>query len=141
MASLNKINKFVEDVLSGVHDFSSDTFKVALTNSAPTAADTLLANVTQIAVAGGYASGGYTLDGVTLSQASGTAKVVITDEVITASGASVGPFRYIALYNDTSVSPADPLVGWYDYGSSITLVDGDAITLNFDGTNGIFDLT
>lgn len=145
MATLNKFDSFVEEVLSGTHDFSApDTIKAALTNTAPQANDAVLADISQIAATGGYtagAGGGYALDGVTLSQASGTAKVVITDEVITASGNTVGPFRYIVVYNDTPSSPADPLIGWYDYGSNLTLNDSDSLTLNFDGTNGVFDLT
>lgn len=81
-----------------------------------------------------------TLDSVTLSESSGTAKVVITDEVLTASGGSIGPFRYEPIYNDTATSPADALVCWYDYGSSITLASGETFTTDFDATNGLWQL-
>jgi len=141
MATFNKFHDFVEQVLKGVHNFSSHTFKVALSNTAPVATNTILANITQISATGGYSAGGYALDSVTLTEASGTAKVTIADETITASGGSVGPFRYLVIYNDTATSPADALIGWYDYGSALTLDTGESLTIDFDGTNGVFTLT
>lgn len=143
MATFNKFQDFVEQLGKGVHNFSSHTIKAALTNSAPSASNTILADITQIGTAGGYttgAGGGLTLDSVTWAESSGTAKLTIADEVFTASGASVGPFRYVVLYNDSATSPADALIGYYDYGSSITLADGESLTIDFDGTNGVFTL-
>ena len=140
MATLNKFNCFSQDLVNGVHNFSSHVFKAAFTNTAPVATNTQLTNITQIASGGGYtagAGGGVQLDSVTVSQASGTTKVTIADEVFTAS-ASVGPFRYIVLYNDTATN--DPLIGYYDYGSSVTLANTETFTVDFDGTNGVFTL-
>lgn len=141
MASFNKFQDFVEQVLKAKHDFSAHTFKLALSNSAPVATNTILANITQISATGGYSAGGYTLAGVTLTETTGTAKVVITDLTITASGGSVGPFRYLVIYNDTATSPADALIGWYDYGSALTLATGESLTVDFDAANGVFTLT
>lgn len=140
-SSLTKFHDFVEQLGKGVHNFSSHTFKVALTNTAPSTANTVLADITQVSATGGYSSGGYTLDSVSWSETSGTAKLTIADEVITASGGAVGPFRYVVLYNDTATSPADALIGWYDYGSSITLADGESLTIDFDGSNGVLTIT
>lgn len=144
-SSFTKFQDFVEQLGKGVHNFSSHTFRAALTNTAPTAStDTTLSNITQISATGGYtagAGGGYLLDGVTWSETGGTAKLVITDEVITASGGSVGPFRYVVVYNDSATSPADALIGYYDYGSSITLADTETLTIDFDGTNGVLTIT
>ena len=64
---------------------------------------------------------------------------MLTDIVLTATGA-VGPFRYVVIYNDTPTSPADPLIGWYDYGSSISLASGETFTVDFDATNGVLTL-
>ena len=141
MATYNKFQDYVEQVNKAVHNWSSHTYKAALTNSAPIATNTILSDITQISTAGGYtagAGGGLTLDTVTLTEASGTAKVTIADEVFTATGASVGPFRYVVVYNDSATSPADALVAWFDYGSAITMGSGDTFTLTFDGTNGLF---
>lgn len=143
MASYNKFQDYVEQLCKGVHNWSSHTIKGALGNTAPVATNTVLADITQLSTGGGYtggAGGGLTLDTVTLSETTGTAKVTIADEVFTASGASVGPFRYVTIYNDTPSSPADPLVTWYDYGSSITLADTETFTLDFDASNGLWQL-
>lgn len=122
--------------MDGVHDFDAHTFKVALTNSAPVNTNTVLANITQISNGNGYTTGG-TATSMSTSTSSGTAKVTGTDVVFTASGGSVGPFRYAVLYNDTPTSPADPLMAWWDYGSSVTLADTETFTVDFDATNGI----
>lgn len=141
MASYVKFQDFVEQILKGTHDFSADSLKVTLSNTAPdVAANAVLADITEIAASGGFTAGGYDLDSETLSEASGTAKLVVADETITASGGAIGPFRYIIIYNDTPTSPADPLIAYYDYGSALTLNDGESLTLDFDGTNGVFSL-
>lgn len=133
---------FAEQLGRGVHNFSSHTFKAALTNTAPTASTgDELADITQISATGGYSAGGYTLDGVTWAQSSNVAKLTITDEVITASGGSVGPFRYVVVYNDSATSPADALIGYLDYGSALTLADTESLTLDFDATNGLLTIT
>lgn len=144
-SSLTKFQDFVEQLGKGVHNFSSHTFKIALTNTAPTAAtNTVLADITQISAGGGYtagAGGGYTLASVVWAETGGIAKLTIGDLVITATGASVGPFRYAVLYNDSATSPADALIGYYDYGSALTLADTETLTIDFDGTNGVLTVT
>lgn len=140
MATYNKIQDYTEQLNKGVHIWSSHTFKEGLTNSAPVATNTIYANLTEISAGNGYSAGGMTLDTVTLSETTGTAKVTIADEVLTASGGSIGPFRYAPIYNDTATSPADALVCWYDYGSSITLASGESFTTDFDATNGLWQL-
>lgn len=137
MATFNKFQAFVENLAEKVHNLGSDTLKVMLTNSAPVATNTVLANLTEISAGNGYTAGGATVTITASSQTSGTYKLVGNDVVFTASGGTIGPFRYVVLYNDTPTSPADPLIGWYDYGSSITLNAGETFTVDFDGTNGI----
>lgn len=143
MAAYNKFQDYVEQVNKAVHNWSTHTFKVVFSNTAPAATNTVLADITQISNGGGYtggAGGGLTLDTVTLSETTGTAKVTIADEVFTATGASVGPLRYTPIYNDSATSPADALVCWYDYGSSVTLADTETFTWDFDATNGLWQL-
>ena len=136
MATLQKFNDFVEQLCKGVHDLDgTHTIKVMLTNTAPVATNSVKADLTEITAGNGYTAGG-TATTPTLSETSGTAKLVLTDVVFTASGGSIGPFRYVVVYNDTSTS--DNLIGYADYGSSVTLNDTETFTTDFDGTNGVF---
>lgn len=137
MATFNKFNAFVENLAEKVHNLASDQLVVALTNSAPAASNSVLADITQITYTN-LSSRNITTS--SSSQTSGTYRLILTDLVLTASGGSVGPFRYVVIYNDTPTSPADPLIGYYDYGSSITLADGETLTIDFDGTNGLLSI-
>jgi len=139
MAAYNKFNSFTTDLTNGKHDFSAHTYKVMLTDTAPVATNTIKANITEISVGNGYIAGGLS-SAMSKSNASGTEKVVATDVVFTATGNSIGPFRYAVLYNDTQATPAKPLVAWFDYGSETTLNTGESFTVDFDGTNGLFTL-
>lgn len=134
MATQNKFQDFVEQLEKGVHVFGTHTFKVALTNSAPVATNTILSDITQISGTNGYTTGG-TATTVAISEASGTSTVTGTAVVFTASGGSMGPFRYAVLYNDSATSPADALVSWADYGSSITLLTTETFTVTFGGAS------
>ena len=136
MATFNKFNAFVENVAEGVHNLGTGQLVVALSNSAPIATNSVLADITQITYTN-LSSRNITTS--TSSQTSGTYKLVLTDLVLTASGA-VGPFRYVVIYNDTPTSPADPLIGWYDYGSSISLATGETLTIDFDASNGLLTI-
>lgn len=137
MASFNKFNQFVEDVAEKVHNLGSDSLKWALTNTAPSASNSILGNITEIS----YTNCSARVPTISSSaQSGGTYKLVLADLVLTASGGTVGPFRYAVLYNDTPTSPADPLIGYYDYGSSITLADGETFTIDADATNGVLQL-
>lgn len=141
MATLTKFQDFADQLGRGVHNFGTHAFKLALTNTAPNAAtNTVLADITQIAAGAGYTAGGFALTGVTWAETGGTGKLTITDLVITAAGGSMGPFRYLVLYNDTAASPAKALIGYYDYGSALTLADTESLTVDFDATNGVLTI-
>lgn len=139
MATFTKFNCFVEDLAEKAHNLGADTLKVALTNTAPAATDTTW-NVTDHpapAAANGYTAGGNTVSISSSAQTSGTYKLVLADSVFTATAGGIGPFRYAILYNSTA--SAKP-IGWYDYGSSITLADTETFTVDFDGSNGVLQL-
>lgn len=138
MATFNKFNSFVEAMAEKVHNLGSDTLKVALTNTAPIAGNTVLANITQIANGNGYTTGGTAASTTSSAQTGGVYKLVLGDVVFTATGA-VGPFRYAVLYNDTATN--DELIGWWDYGSSVTLANGETFTVDCDPTTGVLTLT
>lgn len=131
MAAFVKFEVFSENLAEKVHDLNADTLKVMLSNTAPTAAtDDTLSDITEIAAGNGYTAGGADIQNAT-SRSGGTTSVTAVDVTFTASGGTIGPFRYVVIYNDTPTSPADPLVGYYDYGSSITLADTETFTVDF----------
>ena len=131
MATFNKFNQFAEDLGSGVHNFlaAGHTLKVYLSNATPSAAaDAVKTDLAEITNQNGYTAPVDIQNDMT--ETGGTATVTAVDVVITASG-TVGPFQYAVIYNDTPTSPADPLIGWYDYGSAVTLANGETFTVNF----------
>lgn len=130
MATLNKFNCFVENLSEKVHDLGSDQLVIALTNSAPVATNTILTDITEISYTN-ISSRNITT--TSSSQTSGTYKLVLADLTLTASG-SVGPFRYVVLYNDTAAS--DNLIGWADYGASITMNNLETFVIDFDQSLG-----
>ena len=137
MATFNKFNSFVEALAEKSHNLGADTLTVALTAAAnaPVATNTVLANLTQISYTNCSTC---VITTSSSAQSSGTYKLVLTDLVLTASGGTVGPFRYVVIYNDTATN--DELIGWYDYGSDITLANGETLTIDFDGTNGLLQI-
>lgn len=146
MATFNKLNGFVEHLAEKVHDLGSDTLTIALSNTAPASetpdpsvltTNCILANVTQVAYTF-LSSRALTVSAS--AQTSGTYKLTINDITLTSTGGSTGPFRYVYIYNDTATVAVDALIGYYDYGSSITLADGESLTIDFDATNGVLTL-
>ncbi len=139
MAAFNKFNSFVEALAEKKHDLSADTLKVLLTNTAPVATNAVKADLTEISAGNGYTAGGATAAVTSSAQTSGTYKLVLGDPATwTASGGTIGPLRYAVLYNDTATN--DELIGWWDYGSSITLADGESFAVDFDATTGVLTL-
>jgi hypothetical protein len=143
MAVYNKFNQFTKDLIDGKHNFSSNTFKVFLTNTQPTTNMTAKTDMTEVSnltigVANGYTTGGATIT-ITATTSGGTAKVSGGNAVITAAatvGIVIGPFQFAVLYNDTTVG--DPVIAWWDYGTAVTLAPSEVLTVVFDATNGIF---
>lgn len=134
MATFNKFQQFTEDLAKGVHNFTSDatcsvTVALCAAANAPVATNSVLANLTQIS----YTNlSSRVVTGITAEQTTGTVTFTADDLVLTASGA-VSTFRYVVLYNDDPTSPADPLIGWYDHGSDVTLANGETYTIDFTG--------
>lgn len=134
MAVFNKFNKFSEDIGKGVHVFGTHQLKIALCNTLPTAANAVYLDLTApLATTNLSGATPFNVTTTSYTQTAGTASLVLVDVTLTATGA-VGPFRYVVLYNDTPTAPADPLVGWYDYGSSVTMASGETFLTDFAAT-------
>ena len=144
MATFSKVNDFVVNAVHNM-DLASDQVVIALSNTSPASespnpsadGNGTLANVTQVAYTN-LSSRNVTTSSST--QTGGTYKLVLADITLTSTGGSTGPFRYVYIYDDTVTSPADPLIGFYDYGSSLTLNDGDSLTVDFSAANGVLQI-
>ena len=130
MAAFNKFQDFVEQLGLGKHNLNTDTQKVMLTLVAPVATNTVKADLTDIAAGNGYTAGGEDAQN-TWAESAGTGTLTGTKIVWTCVTAAMAAFRYATLYNDTQTSPADPLIGWWDYGSAVTLQIGETFTADF----------
>ena len=129
MATYNKFEGFVGYLGLAAVNLNTDVIKVYLTNDAPSAsADDVLADLAGLGTANGYTSGGTDIQNL-YSEAGGVGTMTATDVTWTASGGSIGPFRYVPIYDDTHAS--DILIGWWDYASAITLLDGESFTVDF----------
>lgn len=140
MTLLTKYNAYIDEVAAGGHNHKTDVFKLALTNTAPGAGDTVW-NTTVApppASANGYTAGGNTLTNTSGAATGGVFRLLLADTVFTAVGGSIGPFRYAILYNS---SKGNKVVGFFDYGSSISLIASDNFTPDFKDVEGVLTIS
>lgn len=136
MASFNKYNAGAEALVEGINA-GSDTWRVLLSNTAPDVADVAQADAAELTTSGGYTVNGNSCTVTSSTQSGGVYKLVLADPAAwTASGGGF-TFRYALLWNQT----ADKLIGWWDYGSSVALAAGETITVDLDGSAGVFTVT
>jgi hypothetical protein len=137
MPTLTKFYSFVEAIHEKKHNLGSDTLKVLLTNTAPSLSNTQKSDISgELSTANGYTSGGATVPVTSSAQSSGLYTLICSDVTFTASGGSIGPFRYAVFYNDTATN--DELIGYLDYGYSVTVASGQTFTLDFDAVSGLY---
>ena len=105
----SKFNSFVEAIAEKVHNLGSDTLTIALTNTAPVATNTQRSDLTEISYTNCSARAITTSSS---TQTAGTYKLTLADLTLTATG-TVGPFRYVVIYNDTATN--DELIAFDDY--------------------------
>lgn len=139
MAAFQKFQPFVESLAHKGHDLANDALKVLLTNVAPEASSAVLTDITEVTAGNGYTAGGNSAAIVSSSQTDGTYRLVLQDpSTWTAAGGTVGPFQWAVLYNDTSVNK--DLIGYWNYGTPITLADGESFSVDFDAATGVMTL-
>ena len=127
MATVQIFNSFKAAIPSKVHNLGADTLKFMLTNTAPSLANEVKADLTEITAGNGYTAGGTAVTVTSSAQSGGTYSLVLAACTFTASGGTIGPFRYVILYNDTATN--DELIGYFDYGASYTLPNGQPFTI------------
>lgn len=138
MASYNKFESFVEALAEKKHDLGSDQLKIALCAVAPDAGDAVLADLTEIDYTNLLGANPLDLTTVSSAQTSGTYKLVLSDLTLEVTGSVLPDFRYVVIYNDTASNKE--LIGFYDYGSLLTLNPADQFILDFDGTTGVIQI-
>lgn len=139
MAEFTKFHSFVEALAEGKHNFQTAALKVMLTNTQPSTGNSVKADITEITAGNGYTAGGNSAGTVSSSQTSGTYRLICNDPTAwTASGGSIGPFRWAVLYDDSATN--DELVGFWDYGVATTLNSGESFVVDFDPTTGVLSI-
>ncbi len=138
MAAYNKFDCFTGDIAGKLHNLNSDTLKILLTNVQPVRTNTVKGSLTEITAGNGYAAGGSAAAFVSGADASGSYKLILSPVVFTASGGNFATFQWACLYNSTAAGLN--LIGWWDYGTGITLTNGNSFTVSLDQTNGVFTL-
>ena len=153
--TFNKFNVTVQNLGQGVDNLNTGTnLYVMLTNTAPNSADTVIdttggvcvlkstSNANEIAAGNGYTKGGVNLASGAFTQTAGLASLVANDGTLTASGGSIGPFRYAVLYDSAGgTTSTRPVLGWWDYGSALTLNSGDSVLFQNSNASGNFTTT
>lgn len=135
--AFQKFNAFVEAIGRQAHNLNVDTLKILLTNVPPVAKNAVRADLREIAAGNGYAAGGNVVEETAYKQSGGTARLVGNAVTFQASGGEMAPFRYAVLYNATAAN--GDLIGWWDYGESITLHDGETFTVAKDVAGSNWD--
>lgn len=138
MAAFSKFNAFVNDVATKVHNLHSDTLKIMLSNTPPVATNAVKANITEIAAGNGYTAGGNAATLVSDGQTAGTYKLVLSQPTFSASGGTIATFQYAVLYNSTAAS--GNLIGWWDYGTGLSITNGNSFQVLTDQSLGVLQL-
>lgn len=136
MAAYIKATAGVEALLEGMNA-GTDSWKVALSNATPAGMTTFTPGTTDLATANGYTAGGNAATTSTSSQTGGVFKLVLADPAVWTATGAVGPFQYAILWNATT----NQVIGGWDYGSAVTLQNGDTFTVDLDQVNGVFQVT
>jgi len=136
-ATFNKFNPFVQNLANGGLNMGSDQLAVALTDTLPTASESVISSITQISYTNFTGSPSYlALSLISSTQSGGTYNLKITSPTYSATG-TIPQFRYVVIYDYTN----NYLIGWFDYGAEVNLTNGDSFTVTFDGTNGLLSIT
>lgn len=144
MASITLFDNFLLLLGAGYYYLHSDTLVFALTNLAPTkatdqgflpfGAHRFPTNMN------GYSQYGIPATGVSWTTNTGVATLACSNNIVITATGALGPFQYILLYDDTTSSPiVDCLIGYWDYGSSISMINGETFTIEMGAS--LFTLT
>ena len=133
MSTFNQFNNTILAIAKGQINFEGDTFKIYLTNVAPNASThSVKADLAEISAGNGYTAGGKVINVASVTQTGGVLSVAVDDPGFwEATGGPISAFRYVVMYDDTTTN--DTLIGYWDYGSSISPKDQEKFTPNPTG--------
>jgi hypothetical protein len=135
MVAFTKFQDTVEQMWTATHNLTAagHVVKGALHSDAPVVAtDDELADLSQPTGTGYTAGGDDTQNGMT--ESGGTATWTAVDHTWTATAGDWTAFRYLAHHNDNSTT--DKLLGDWDYGSNVTLLNGETFTADYGASVG-----
>lgn len=136
MPAFTRFSAFTTQLNEKKHNLTSDTLKFMLTNNAPDSAWDTKSDVTgELSTGNGYTAGGVAMSGKSTSTTDGVYSLTCTDPSWTASGGTIGPFRYCILYNDSATN--DELIAYIDFGYSVTLANGQTWTIDLP-SSGVY---
>ena len=139
MAAFSKINNFVNALGQGLQNLSANTsLKAVLALTNMSAGVETYASVVEIAAGNGYATGGLVFGSTTWSSTAGTSRLKGADVVWTASGGTIATFQFVVIVDDKAT--ADNLIGFWDFGTAVSITNGNTFTVDLDPTNGILTL-
>lgn len=148
-SSYRKAPSFLNYLGQGDHDLQTDTVKLYLAASGLTSsvaytkyhATTASASIlTEFAEGtGSYTGGGADIGNTWNATGSGYELACTSSMVFTASDNAWAGFRLVGIYNASTATTAGDaltheLVGYWDYGSVVTLTSGDTFTVTFTGS-------
>lgn len=136
MATYNKYTAAIEPLFEQINSGTAQ-WAIALSNTVNASDVTFVAGTTDLATGGGYTAGGNNVTTTSAGQTAGTFRLILADPAVwTATGGGF-TFRYALLIEKTNNIP----VGYWDYGSSQAVAVGETVTVDLDGTNGVFSAT
>ena len=146
-SAFTKFQPFAAALANGHINLSSDSVHVFLLNSntggppsnAASFYSTLSANEINQAGCPGYTTGGANVTVTSSTQTSGLYTYIAScaNPTWTATGNWGNSFRYAIMYDGNSGF----LIGYWDYGSILTLSSGNTFTIALDPVNGVFTLS
>lgn len=140
MAAYTKFDCFVEDMAHRVHDLAADTLKCMLVDVQPNRVNAVVADLSEIVSGNGYVLGGKVAPFISDGQINGQYTLYLANpSQWVASGGTIGPFKYVVLYNASR--PGGPLIAWWEYpGAAITMQPTEKFGHDLDQVNGTLQL-
>jgi hypothetical protein len=116
-STLTKFQPLVANLANKKHNLATDQLAWALTNTAPTVGMNALSELTQISYTNCSSRNATT---VSSTQTAGAYSLILADLTLTASGGTV--------------ATGFELIGWIDYGASVTLASGESLLIDVPPT-------